>query len=294
MKDEQRTISGQTKAILAEAKLGLKKSLGQNFLTDRHIIERIVSAIPLTEQSGVIEIGPGIGALTERLVKQAGSVVGIELDRRLLPVLHQLFATNENISFIHGDALKVDYHQLIHDYLSECKDVHVIANLPYYITSPLIIHLLEGGYPFQNIVIMIQKEVAERLMAQPHTKAYGSLTLFAQYYATVERVTHVSRNVFVPRPQVDSMVVKLTLRNVPPVQTSDQTLLFQIIRAAFQQRRKTLQNALHAQFQSQATKDQLHSWLQTSGIDGKRRGETLTLAEFAHIAKVFAEELREN
>lgn len=283
LEEGKKAISSQTKAILNKTGVVLKKSLGQNFLTDRHALEKIADAVVLTKHSGVIEIGPGIGALTEKLAERAGKIVAVELDQRLLPVLNDLFANQPQVQFTHGDALQIDFHQLIEEHLKGCEDVHIIANLPYYITSPIITRLLSERYPIQNLVIMIQKEVADRLLASPNTKAYGSLTLFVQYYAQVEKVAVVSRKVFVPQPKVDSTVVRLNIRSHPPVEVPDENKLFQVIRAAFGKRRKTLLNALSTHFSSEKSKTEWSDLLYQVDIDPTRRGETLSLEEFARI-----------
>ena len=282
------SIPARTKNLLAQHGIQLKKSLGQNFLTDRRVLEQIVTAADLTPSSGVIEIGPGIGALTEQLLRRAGRVVAIELDQRMLPVLQQLFAEQTHLDVVHGDAREVDFQQIIDNDLSACSDVQVIANLPYYITSPVLTRLLAKRYPLRQIVVMIQKEVAERLLAAPSSKAYGSLTLFVRYFATVEWVFKVPRHVFVPRPNVDSAVVRLIPRTQPLVQVSDEELLFGVIRAAFHKRRKTLLNALAEQSSFGLTKAEWHSLLAGIGMDVQRRGETLTLDEFATIAQAVA------
>lgn len=278
------SIPAHTREILARHGLQLKKSLGQNFLTNRHVLDRIVEAAHLTSTSGVIEIGPGIGALTEPLIAKAGKVVAVELDQRLLPVLKELFAHQVNFEVVHGDARKVDFQQIINNKLSGCTDVQVIANLPYYITSPILTRLLSARYPLDQIIVMIQKEVADRLLAEPSSKAYGSLTLFVRYFATVELVFKVPRHVFVPQPNVDSAVIRLTPHQQPLVKVPNEDVFFKLIRAAFHKRRKTLLNALSDQPAFGLDKRQWHDLLQNIGLDDQRRGETLTLKEFAQIA----------
>lgn len=278
------SIPAHTRQILARHGLQLKKSLGQNFLTNGHVLDRIIEAAHLTSTSGVIEIGPGIGALTEPLIAKAGKVVAVELDQRLLPVLKELFGDQEGFAVVHGDARKVDFQQIIDEKLYACSDVQVIANLPYYITSPILTRLLSARYPLNQIMVMVQKEVAERLLAEPSSKAYGSLTLFVRYFATVELVLKVPRHVFVPRPNVDSAVIRLTPRQQPLVAVPNEEVLFQLIRAAFHKRRKTLLNALSDQPSFGLDKRQWHVLLQHIKLDDQRRGETLTLEEFAQIA----------
>ncbi|WP_093229814.1 16S rRNA (adenine(1518)-N(6)/adenine(1519)-N(6))-dimethyltransferase RsmA [Thermoflavimicrobium dichotomicum] len=283
---KQKTISVRTREILNQYGLVLKKSLGQNFLTDPYVLEKIVQAADLTNHSGVIEIGPGIGALTEKLADVAKRVVAIEIDQRLVPVLNELFKERKNIDVIHGDALKVDLHQVITNHLADVDTVHVVANLPYYVTSPILVRLLEERLPLKNIVVMIQKEVADRLTATPGTKDYGSLTILVQYFAVAKGIARVPGHVFVPRPQVDSAVVKLEIRETPAVEVADEKLFFKLVRAAFGQRRKTLLNALYAGLHSSATKQEIEQWLTSAGIDPKRRGETLNLQEFAALTEV--------
>ncbi|MBD1372474.1 16S rRNA (adenine(1518)-N(6)/adenine(1519)-N(6))-dimethyltransferase RsmA [Hazenella sp. IB182357] len=279
-------ITTQTRGILASHNIQLKKSLGQNFLTDQHVLNKIVQAAQLTEKAGVLEIGPGIGALTESVADIAEKVVAIEIDGRLVPILKKLFSTRPNVEIIQGDALEVDLNQIIETHFGEVEQIHVTANLPYYVTSPIIIRLLESRLPFKNIVIMIQKEVAERLAARPSTKAYGSLSVFVQYFAEVEMVAKVPSHVFVPRPQVDSAVCRLSLRSEPAVKVENESLFFAVIRAAFAQRRKTLLNTLHANLLSEMTKQQVENILIQADIQPKRRGETLNLAEFAALTQV--------
>lgn len=283
----QTRISHKTRKLLAQHGLQLKKSLGQNFVTDPHIIEQIIHAADISPQTGIIEIGPGIGALTEKLAKKGKQVIAVELDQRLLPVLRALFQDQTHVKFIHGDALKMDYHRLIKEF-TDVQEVNVVANLPYYITSPLLIHLLQNRYPFQQMVVMVQKEVADRLVASPGSKAYGSMSLFAQYFSQVEKVFTVSRNVFFPRPQVDSAVVKFHIREEPAVKVMDESLFFQIVRASFAKRRKTLLNALSSAFSSQLSKQEVLNGLTQAQIDFQRRGETCSLEEFAELTDSFS------
>lgn len=279
-------ISLRTRDILAQYGIHLKKSLGQNFLTDPFVLDKIVGASQLTERSGVLEIGPGIGALTERLAEVAAKVVAVELDQRLVPVLRQLFQGQDHVEIIHGDATTIDLTRIFDQHFQDVDSIHVVANLPYYVTSPIIIRLLEARLPLTNIVIMIQKEVADRLGAKPGTKDYGSLSVFVQYFAEAETVARVPSHVFVPRPQVDSAVTRLTLRPKPAVDVQNEELFFKVVRAAFAQRRKTLLNTLHARLLSSFTKEEVQQWLLEAEIDPKRRGETLDLAEFANLTQV--------
>jgi 16S rRNA (adenine1518-N6/adenine1519-N6)-dimethyltransferase len=284
-------ISARTRELLNAYGLKLKKSLGQNFLTDSHVLNKIIRAAELNKDSGVIEIGPGIGALTERLAEQAGKVVAVELDQRLVPVLKELFQHQPHVEIIHGDALEVDLGAVIQEHMRDMKTLHVVANLPYYVTSPILIRLLTERYPLTNIVIMIQKEVADRLAAKPGTKDYSSLSVLVQYFAEAEEVAKVPSHVFVPRPQVDSAVARLTLRERPAVEVKNEELFFKIVRASFAQRRKTLLNTLHATLFARVDKHQVEAWLNEAGIDPKRRGETLNLEEFATLVEVIDQKL---
>lgn len=280
----KKPISLRTKQVLKEHGLALKKSLGQNFLTDLNVLENIVDAAQLTDQSGVIEIGPGIGALTERLAQRAKKVVAVEIDQRLLPVLRGHFGEDTNVTILHGDAMQVDFHQIIEEQFADCDKVHVVANLPYYITTPILARLLEEKYPLHNIVIMIQKEVAERIVASPGKKDFGSISVLAQYYAEVSWVTKVPSHVFVPQPKVDSAVIRLDIRPKPAVVVESEKRFFQIVRASFAQRRKTLSNALGSQVLQDRSKAEVNELLLEAGVEPSRRGETLTLEEFAKIA----------
>jgi 16S rRNA (adenine1518-N6/adenine1519-N6)-dimethyltransferase len=281
-----RPIAHRTRELLAAHGIRLKKSLGQNFLTDMHVLDKIVRAVDISDRAGVLEIGPGIGALTERLAEKARKVVAVELDDRLVPVLRELFKSRPNVEIIHGDALKVDLQAIVQSSFEGVDEVHVAANLPYYVTSPILVRLLEERLGLKRIVIMIQKEVADRLTARPGTKDYGSLSVLVRYFAEAEEVARVPAHVFVPRPQVDSAVVKLTLRERPAVTVVNEPLFFRVVRAAFAQRRKTLSNTLHSALLSSREKREVEDWLTQAGIDPKRRGETLDLEEFAAITEV--------
>jgi 16S rRNA (adenine1518-N6/adenine1519-N6)-dimethyltransferase len=274
----------RTKHIMQKHGLATKKSLGQNFLTDPNILQKIVSAANLTKSKGALEIGPGIGALTQPLAKAAGRVVALEIDRRLLPVLAETLAPYPHASVVHGDVLKQDLQALFRDYFTDVESVSVVANLPYYITTPIIMRLLEEQLPLEHIVVMIQKEVADRMAASPGGKEYGSLSIAVQYYCDAEVVAIVPRTVFVPAPNVDSAVVKLTPRGKPPVPVEDEVFFFEVVQASFVQRRKTIYNNLGARFFSKETKPQLETVLRDCGIDPSRRAETLSISEFATLS----------
>lgn len=274
----------RTQELLRKHGLTLKKSLGQNFLTDANILRRIVAAANLDLSKGALEIGPGIGALTQQLAREAGKVVTIEIDRRLLPVLEETLRPYPNVEVVHGDVLALDLNALCRERFAGCGAVSVVANLPYYITTPIIMKLLEEKLDLETIVVMIQKEVADRMSAEPGGKDYGSLSIAVQYYAEPERVATVPASVFIPEPHVDSAVIRLALRRKPPVQVKDEALFFEVVRASFAQRRKTIANNLLAGIFTKADRPVLEALLAECGIDPVRRGETLDIAEFAALA----------
>ncbi|TPE68521.1 16S rRNA (adenine(1518)-N(6)/adenine(1519)-N(6))-dimethyltransferase RsmA [Halalkalibacterium halodurans] len=275
----------RTKEILAKHGFTFKKSLGQNFLIDPNVLRNIVDVASLTPQSGAIEIGPGIGALTEQLARQAKRVVAFEIDQRLIPVLRETLAPYENVTVINEDVLKADVKQVIATTFEEGQDLMVVANLPYYVTTPILMKLLEAKLPVRGIVVMIQAEVADRIAAKPGTKEYGSLSIAAQYYATAELAVKVPKTVFVPQPNVDSAVLRLTIREKPPVTVADEEWLFAIVRASFANRRKTILNNLIHNLVGKERKDEAVLALAEAGIDPSRRGETLTIEEFADLSE---------
>lgn len=269
-----------TQQILKKYGFTFKKSLGQNFLIDQNILHKIVAAAEMNDSSGVLEIGPGIGALTQKLAEQAGKVVAVEIDNRLIPILRELFQEQQHVDIVHGDVLKLDLRELVRDRFADCTSIHVVANLPYYVTTPIIMGLLEQHLPLQNIVVMIQKEVAERMAAVPGGKDYGSLSIAVQYYCKPELVMTVPPTVFIPQPNVDSAVVRLDVRREPPVQVHDEAFFFRVVKAAFAHRRKTIYNNLAAFFGKQAKK-LVADVLEQCGIDPGLRGESLSLEMFA-------------
>lgn len=279
----------RTKDVLGRYGITAKKSLGQNFLVDLNILGNIVSAAELDESKGALEIGPGLGALTQQLAKRAGRVVAVELDQRMLPVLDETLSAYGNASVVHGDILKVDLEELFQRYFAGMKGVSVVANLPYYVTTPIVMRLLEEHIPLENIVVMIQKEVANRMAAKPGSKDYGSLSIAVQYYCEPQVVAIVPRTVFIPQPNVDSAVIRLRVRKTPPVRVSDEKLYFQVVQASFAQRRKTIFNNLLTRFFDKETRHLLEQALEKAGIEPVRRGETLSLEEFARLTEALQE-----
>ncbi|WP_458120589.1 16S rRNA (adenine(1518)-N(6)/adenine(1519)-N(6))-dimethyltransferase RsmA [Paenibacillus sp. Z6-24] len=277
----------RTKEIISKHGFSFKKSLGQNFLIDANILNKIVEAAELTPERGALEIGPGIGALTERLAQQAKAVTAVEIDQRLIPILRDSLSEYSNVNVRHGDILKVDLHELFGEDFSGVDKVSVVANLPYYVTTPILMKLLEERLPLDNIVVMIQKEVAQRMAAQPGGKEYGSLSIAVQYYCEPELVCIVPKTVFIPQPNVESAVIRLKLREQPAVQVEDEQHFFDIVQSSFVQRRKTIANNLKTRYFNGGDREQLEQLLASAGIDPTRRGETLSLQEYAVLSKVF-------
>lgn len=275
----------RTRAILEKYGFSFKKSLGQNFLIDTNILHKIVSYAAITEETGVIEIGPGIGALTEQLIRKSKKVVAFEIDRRLIPILNETLSPYSNKKIICQDVLEADLHKVIEEEFAGIKDLMVVANLPYYVTTPIIMKLLEEKLPIRGIVVMLQKEVAERIAASPGSKEYGSLSLAVQYYTKAEVVMNVPRTVFVPQPNVDSAVIRLTMLEEPPVNVKDEYFFFKVIKASFAQRRKTILNNLTSQLeQGKEKKEKIIEALEKAEIESSRRGETLSIHEFAKLS----------
>ncbi|MEH6890969.1 16S rRNA (adenine(1518)-N(6)/adenine(1519)-N(6))-dimethyltransferase RsmA [Bacillus sp. JJ864] len=275
----------RTKDIVEKYGFSFKKSLGQNFLIDTNVLNRIVDYAEIGPESGAIEIGPGIGALTEQLAKRAKKVVAFEIDQRLLPILEETLAPYNNVTVINKDILKADVNTVFQEQFEEGQDVMVVANLPYYVTTPILFKLLEEQLPVRGFVVMMQKEVADRLAARPGTKDYGSLSIAIQYYTEPETVMTVPRTVFVPQPNVDSAVIRLLRRQKPLVEVKDEAFFFEVVRASFAQRRKTLMNNLSNNLNG-FPKDKilLERILAEVEIDPKRRGETLSIEEFAKLS----------
>lgn len=276
----------RTREILDKYGFSFKKSLGQNFLIDTNILNRIVDHAELKEKSGAIEIGPGIGALTEQLARRSEKVVAFEIDQRLLPILQDTLSPYPNVKVIHSDVLKADVQSVIDTEFAGIEDVMVVANLPYYVTTPILMKLLEEKLPIRGIVCMLQKEVADRISAKPGTKEYGSLSIAIQYYTKAETVMIVPKTVFVPQPNVDSAVIRLTLHDEPPVKVIDEQFFFQITRSSFAQRRKTILNNLTSQLpDGKQKKEEILAALREAGVEESRRGETLSIGEFAKLSE---------
>ena len=263
------------------------KSLGQNFLIDRQAVEGIVQGAGISREDLVLEIGPGIGVLTAEAAKHAGKVVAIEIDGNLIQILADTLSEYDNVKVIHENVVKIDLKSLISEEAGiEYKHVKVIGNLPYYITTAIIMKLLEDRLPVESITIMMQKEVAERIVTGPGSRTYGALSVAVQYYCTLDVVEEVPRECFMPAPKVDSTVLKLTLRKEPPVELLSEEMFFRCVKAGFSQRRKTLSNSLK---QTGESRERILQCLETAGIDEKRRAETLSLAEFAALANAFVQ-----
>lgn len=282
MQDKQLYSKRVIREIMEQHQLHFKKSLGQNFLTDANILKNIAASAEIDQDSAVIEIGPGIGTLTQQLASMAGQVVAVELDQRFLPVLKENFQNDRHVTIIHGDALTVDFQDIVQTYIEKPR-IHVVANLPYYVTTPIIMRLLEEKLPLTNIVVMIQKEVAQRIQAKPGTKDYGALSIAAQYYAKPEIVCVVPKTVFIPEPNVDSAVIKLTLYDTPLIEVDNEQLFFATIKAGFANRRKTLWNNFKG-FNADLSAEQLREVFAKTNIDESRRGETLSIEEYGILS----------
>ena len=273
-----------TNHILHRFKLRADKKLGQNFLIDENIVRNIVAAAELSPSDTVLEVGPGIGTLTQGLAESGASVVAVELDKRLLPVLDTTLEGYDNVRIVNGDILQVDIMQTV-----GVEEFKVCANLPYYITTPIIMKLLEQKLPIEKIVVMVQKEVAERMVAVPGHKIYGALSVSVQYYTQPEMLFEISPKSFMPAPEVTSAVVAMDVRKQPPVQVKEEKRFFTVVKTAFSQRRKTFANTLKS---AGLTKEQIADILTRSQIDGTRRGETMSLEEFARVADAWTDILQ--
>lgn len=274
----------KTKFILKKYKISANKSLGQNFLINDTVVEKIVESADVSQEDLIIEIGPGLGNLTELLLEKAGKVIAIELDSRMLEILNDRFSMYNNFEIIHQDVLKVDLKELIKENkINRIKKVKIVANLPYYITTPIVTKLLEDELDIESITVMVQKEVADRLIATPGSKLSGAITYCVYYYATTECVTIVENNSFIPEPEVDSEVIKLNIRKECPVQILDKNEFFKLIKTSFMQRRKTLMNSL-INGKIIQSKEQAKKMFNDLNLDSNVRGETLTFEQFAQMS----------
>ena len=279
-----------TRAVLERHGFTFKKSFGQNFLTDTNILQKIVDTAEIDKNVNVIEIGPGIGALTEFLAENAAEVMAFEIDDRLIPILDDTLRDFDNVKVINEDILKSDLQSRIKEFANPDLPIKVVANLPYYITTPILMHLIESKIPFAEFVVMMQKEVADRISAEPNTKAYGSLSIAVQYYMTAKVAFVVPRTVFVPAPNVDSAILKMTRREQSLVQVKDEDFFFRVSKIGFVHRRKTLWNNLTSHFgKADETKDKLEQALEIAEIKPSIRGEALSIAEFAKLADALKE-----
>lgn len=280
LSNPQRTIE-----VIKKYEFCFQKKFGQNFLIDGHVLDKIIDGAGVTKDDMVLEIGPGIGTMTQYLAEAAGKVVAVEIDRNLLPILQETLADYDNVKVIHADVLSLDLEKLVQEE-NGGRPIKVVANLPYYITTPIIMALFEQHVPLANVTVMVQKEVAARMKSGPGSKDYGALSLAVQYYAEPYIVANVPCNCFMPRPNVDSAVIRLTRYEEPPVQVNDEKMLFKIIRASFNQRRKTLQNGLNNSSELNFTKDQIAAAIAEAGFSPSVRGEALTLEQFAKLTDI--------
>ncbi|MCR5301168.1 MAG: 16S rRNA (adenine(1518)-N(6)/adenine(1519)-N(6))-dimethyltransferase RsmA [Lachnospiraceae bacterium] len=274
-----------TSQIIKKYGFSFQKRLGQNFLIDDHVLDKIVDAASVGKDDGVIEIGPGIGTMTQRLCERAGKVIAIEIDSRLIPILEETLSAYDNVSIINADVMKTDIRSLAEKDLASLN-VKVVANLPYYITTPIVMELLEKRLPIDSITIMVQKEVAERMKAKPGTKDYGALSLAVQYYAQTYYAANVPPNCFIPRPKVGSGVIRLDIRKEPVTEVYDEDHMFEIIRASFNQRRKTLVNAVSNHASLPHSKKELEEALKKLDLPAAIRGEALDLNQFAALSNL--------
>ena len=283
LSDPKKTIE-----VIQKYQFAFQKRFGQNFLIDSHVLDKIVNAAGITQDDCVLEIGPGIGTMTQYLAESAGQVIAVEIDTNLLPILTDTLKDYSNVKVINQDILKVDINELVKEY-NNGRPIKVVANLPYYITTPIIMGLFESNVPIDNITVMVQKEVADRMQVGPGSKDYGALSLAVQYYASPYIVANVPPNCFIPRPNVGSAVIRLTRYQEPPVQVKDPKLMFKLIRASFNQRRKTLQNGLNNSPEISFSKEEITKAIESLGVSPSVRGEALSLEQFAQLANYFAQ-----
>lgn len=273
----------KTIETIQKYQFAFQKRFGQNFLIDSHVLDKIVNAAGITQDDCVLEIGPGIGTMTQYLAERARQVTAVEIDTNLIPILKETLSDYDNVMVINEDILKVDIKKLAEEY-NGGKPIKVVANLPYYITTPIIMGLFESGVPIDNITVMVQKEVADRMQVGPGSKDYGALSLAVQYYAEPYIVANVPPNCFIPRPNVGSAVIRLTRHQTPPVEVKDRELMFKLIRASFNQRRKTLLNGLNNSPELSFGKEQIAAAIEQLGVPAAVRGEALTLELFARLS----------
>ena len=274
--------------IIQKYEFMFQKKFGQNFLIDTHVLEKIISSAGVSKDDCVLEIGPGIGTMTQYLAENARQVVAVEIDKNLIPILGETLAAYDNVTVINEDILKVDIKEIAEKY-NDGRPIKVVANLPYYITTPIIMGLFESGVPIDNITVMVQKEVADRMQEGPGSKDYGALSLAVQYYAEPEIVANVPPNCFIPRPNVGSAVIRLTRHKEMPVTVNDAEHMFRIIRASFNQRRKTLQNGLNNSPEIPYSKEKILEAIERMGLPATVRGEALSLAQFAQLSDILGE-----
>ena len=280
LSNPQKTIE-----IIKKYEFAFQKKFGQNFLIDSHVLDKIIAASGITKEDCVVEIGPGIGTLTQYLAEAAREVISVEIDKMLIPILQETLAEYDNVTVINQDILKVNLEQVVHEH-NGGKPVKIVANLPYYITTPIIMSLFENHVPVSSITVMVQKEVAERMQAGPGTKDYGALSLAVQYFSEPYIAANVPPNCFMPRPKIGSAVIRLTCHEKPPVTVKNETMMFKIIRASFNQRRKTLVNGLNNSPEVPYSKEVILDALRQMGLSESIRGEALTLEQFAKLTDV--------
>lgn len=285
-------IPQNTIAVLQKYNFNFQKKFGQNFLIDTHVLERIIAAAEVSKDDFVVEIGPGIGTMTQYLCENAREVAAVEIDKNLIPILEDTLSEYENVTIINEDILKLDLKKLAEE-KNRGKPVKVVANLPYYITTPIIMGLFENHVPLDNITVMVQKEVAERMQVGPGTKDYGALSLAVQYYASPYIAANVPPNCFIPRPKVGSAVIRLTCHEKPPVEVEDEKLMFKLIRASFNQRRKTLVNGLNNSPEINLPKEVIKEAIEELGVGIHIRGEALTLHQFAELSNRIGQKLKQ-
>lgn len=283
-------IPQNTIAVLQKYHFNFQKKFGQNFLIDTHVLEKIIAAADVTKDDFVLEIGPGIGTMTQYLCEHARAVAAVEIDKNLIPILGDTLGAYDNVEIINQDILKVDIRKLAEE-KNGGRPIKVVANLPYYITTPIIMGLFESHVPIDSITVMVQKEVADRMQVGPGTKDYGALSLAVQYYAAPEIVAIVPPNCFMPRPKVGSAVIRLTRHKEPPVQVEDEKLMFRIIRASFNQRRKTLANGLKNSGELTLSKEVIEESITELGVPVTIRGEALSLAQFAELSNIILKKM---